>query len=471
MITRLEIDGFKSFRNFSVDLRPFQVFIGENGSGKSNLFDAITLLGRLSHMPIADALRGGRGDVLDQFSHFDGKIAERISLAVEMLLPHEMEGSFSSPFEVATTRIRYELQLARQQKNGRDYIALTHESLQAIPQNLEVWAAFQGEAPIAGKMVVADSWPLIVISKEYHHKWLKYADRLTSFISMLPHAPKHVGTKIMLGSEDSEQPNVTFDLDDRKQTVLSEIISDTYPTAYRVRSVLQTLQMFNVNATAMRNPVDLYAADRMLSDGSNAAAIVYSWQQHDLINAGRPVTLTTLRIFNNFVGALIPNVRSVEAVLTDSSRRIELYFHMIDGQTLPASVMSDGSLRMLAIIALACDPNHTGTICLEEPENGINPLLLEQWYKLVLRDLATDFSQSSAPYGLRQVLINTHSPAVINYVPANELLMVLTPSLRRNTRVARVDETDLLNQNDPNLAIVSKHYIRRVMSGLREAQS
>lgn len=61
MITRIEIDGFKSFHQFAVDLRPFQVFIGPNGVGKSNLFDAIVLLSNLSnHVSLYDAFRVSR---------------------------------------------------------------------------------------------------------------------------------------------------------------------------------------------------------------------------------------------------------------------------------------------------------------------------------------------------------------------------------------------------------------------------
>lgn len=37
MLTRIEIGGFKTFRDFSVDLLPFQVILGPNAVGKSNL--------------------------------------------------------------------------------------------------------------------------------------------------------------------------------------------------------------------------------------------------------------------------------------------------------------------------------------------------------------------------------------------------------------------------------------------------
>lgn len=60
MLTRIEIDGFKSFENFSVDLNPFTAIVGPNGSGKSNLFDAIRLLSRLAERPVARCLANAR---------------------------------------------------------------------------------------------------------------------------------------------------------------------------------------------------------------------------------------------------------------------------------------------------------------------------------------------------------------------------------------------------------------------------
>ena len=44
MLTKIEIDGFKTFEDFKINLGPFMVIVGPNASGKSNLFDAIRLL-------------------------------------------------------------------------------------------------------------------------------------------------------------------------------------------------------------------------------------------------------------------------------------------------------------------------------------------------------------------------------------------------------------------------------------------
>ena len=85
MITRIEIDGFKSFRDFSLDLAPFQVIIGPNGCGKSNLFDAIHFLSLLADKPVNEALQSLRGDARDLFTILpDGTRAKQMRFAVEM---------------------------------------------------------------------------------------------------------------------------------------------------------------------------------------------------------------------------------------------------------------------------------------------------------------------------------------------------------------------------------------------------
>ena len=56
MITRIELDGFKTFRNFRLELAPFQVIVGPNGAGKTTLFNVIT--GWLSKTDPSEAEKG-----------------------------------------------------------------------------------------------------------------------------------------------------------------------------------------------------------------------------------------------------------------------------------------------------------------------------------------------------------------------------------------------------------------------------
>jgi predicted ATPase len=68
MITRLEIDGFKTFRDFQIELAPFQVIVGPNGAGKSNLFDAIQLFAHLADDDLRTAFQELRGRAGEMFA-------------------------------------------------------------------------------------------------------------------------------------------------------------------------------------------------------------------------------------------------------------------------------------------------------------------------------------------------------------------------------------------------------------------
>ncbi|MBI4879354.1 MAG: AAA family ATPase [Planctomycetes bacterium] len=74
MLTRLKVSGFKNLAGVEVRFGPFTCVAGENGAGKSNLFDAILFLGALAEKSLLEAVTTVRGetrgaDALRVFSH------------------------------------------------------------------------------------------------------------------------------------------------------------------------------------------------------------------------------------------------------------------------------------------------------------------------------------------------------------------------------------------------------------------
>jgi hypothetical protein len=68
MITRIEINGFKSFVDFSLDIPPFLVVVGANASGKSNLVDALRVMNGISRGEAFESLyEAGRGTPAEMF--------------------------------------------------------------------------------------------------------------------------------------------------------------------------------------------------------------------------------------------------------------------------------------------------------------------------------------------------------------------------------------------------------------------
>jgi predicted ATPase len=86
MLTRIEIDGFKTFEHFSLDLAPLTAIVGPNASGKSNLFDALRFLSLLAQTDIRSAMQGLRGEPEELFRLTQAGNADTMSFAVEVLL-------------------------------------------------------------------------------------------------------------------------------------------------------------------------------------------------------------------------------------------------------------------------------------------------------------------------------------------------------------------------------------------------
>jgi len=86
MLTRIEISGFKTFTNFSMEVTPFLVILGPNASGKSNLFDAIRLLSRSAESDLSSAVKEMRGEVYELFRQSpSGEPVRKMSFAIVLI--------------------------------------------------------------------------------------------------------------------------------------------------------------------------------------------------------------------------------------------------------------------------------------------------------------------------------------------------------------------------------------------------
>src|SRR5437764_1121121 len=120
VLTRIEIDGFKTFERFRMDLSPFQVILGPNASGKSNLFDAIALLSHLAGEDVGVAFSKVRGQPYELFRRqADGSPGTTMAFAVEILLDRGRTDPWGMPVSLKHSRIRYELELERRVGEGR----------------------------------------------------------------------------------------------------------------------------------------------------------------------------------------------------------------------------------------------------------------------------------------------------------------------------------------------------------------
>jgi predicted ATPase len=184
-----------------------------------------------------------------------------------------------------------------------------------------------------------------------------------------------------------------------ERTVLSGVLNTEFPHAFAAREEMRSWKRLQLNPEVLRAPSSMVSPQNLGPDGSFL-----------------PSTLARLQAKNRleYISAdlnyLVPEIDKVKVEPDKAQNRYLIHASTRDGRTFSSRVLSDGTLRLLALITLNHDPRHHGLLCFEEPENGVHPQRLKSMVDGVLRPLATDFANDPSDIPLRQLLVNTHSP-------------------------------------------------------------
>ncbi|KHD09819.1 hypothetical protein PN36_16845 [Candidatus Thiomargarita nelsonii] len=393
MITKIEIDGFKTFNNFKIELSPFVIIAGANGSGKSNLFDAILLLSRLAETDLKSAFQEQRGEARELFTQYpDGNYAKQMRFIVEVLVDREVKDSWGGEKKLKYTRLKYTLEISRDKdKRGLDRLYITKEELLPIKK-------------------ATDKWCKHYAKRDYWIPKIK-GGRNVAFINTEPDTEKRIPTIYL--RQDGTRGGKPSRADEVEQTVLSGVANTEFPHAFAMREEMRRWKLLQLNPVKLRKPSPILAKDFIGADGSNLPAALARMKAEDLY-----VTKDISREINN----LLPGITAIDVEEDRSKDQYVLISISQDGRKFSSRVLSEGTLRVLALLVFKLDIQHKGVLCFEEPENGIHPFRLENLTTL-LRELASDFeNEEEQDIPLRQLIINTHPPILVgNFFKNHEL--------------------------------------------------
>jgi predicted ATPase len=151
-------------------------------------------------------------------------------------------------------------------------------------------------------------------------------------------------------------------------------------------------------------------AVRLSPDGNNLAEYLLSLRSvpergGDAFNG----LLETLQVILPYARELVPEEREVFG-----PREVALQLH--EGSfTVPGWMLSTGTLRLVALLALLRHPKPPSLLCVEEIENGLDPRTIQ----LVVNELV-----NAADSGRTQIMVTTHSPYLLDLVPLKSLVLV-----------------------------------------------
>jgi len=405
-----------------MEFTPFTVVAGANASGKSNLFDALMLLVRLTendHIKKAFSKQQGsiaqqRGNFLQQFTKYgNNEYATELHFIVEMLVNRTVTDNWGNEASLKYTRLRYELKLERYTNEiGLEDVRITYEKLENINSKNDKW--------------------IKIIPAEYLKLWIpKVKTTKQGFPYLKTEQAKDNSLKITVSPNGiDKEKRLSLLLKKATSTVIGNFKGIEFPYILAVKEEIKNWQFLQLNPTILREPADKSDVyDSHISpSGKNLAAMLYRLQKED------PYILVEIsRKINSF----LPNFKKVEVI--DDVEKNRYFIKLTDtaNKEYPSTVLSEGTLRFLALCILEYDDTQTGLLCFEEPENGIHPFRIKAIAEL-LKDLSIDFSDEGLP--LRQIIVNTHSTVLVKevlelYLENSEVSIWLSAIANRNIKI------------------------------------
>lgn len=427
MLTRLKVQGFKNLDGVDVRFGPFTCVLGPNGVGKSNLFDAIAFLSALSDNTLAVAAasvrgtEGRTGDVRSLFRNEGGARQSEMSFLVEMIIPGTGTDDLGSEAKASMTFLRYELRLRlREETSALGPLEVAFESMEHINKT--------GAMEVLG-FPHSPAWRNSVIDGRRTVPYIETKDDNGRTI-ILTRADSEGG----LGGGGPRRALAT----NMPRTVLSTANNAAeHRTLVLARKEMMGWTQFQLEPTALRAPDPFNAPPRIGSNGAHLPAALFGLAR----DAQRSAEGEREDVYQQVANRLAELYENVRTLHVDEDKKRELYSIVLtDLQRTehPASSLSDGTLRFLALAILEASAHGPSVLCLEEPENGIHPDRIPAMIAL-LRDIAVDVdTEVNVTNPMRQVIVNTHSPEVAREVPQDTLLVAEANEATRSGQRVRL---------------------------------
>ena len=372
LLKSLHLENILSFRDAKIDLQPLNVLIGANGSGKSNLIDVIALL-QAAPNDIAGFLRNN-GPTGNWF--YNGP------------------GWEETPFQIVEVAVRFD-----DLGNPFGY------ELKIIVQNDRVHSIDERLDLMAGDREYAYASPFFRADNAQAQLW--------------PTRPDNT----LAGYNDEP---VTMDIP-RGKSVLSEIRSYAdYPAITETARMLSATKVYRSwevgRDSPVRRPQRTDGDPNFLEeDFSNLALVV-----NDLLSRRLEPSLDSyLKRFYETYESLHPRIfgNTIELIVNETGMP----------SALPASRLSDGTIRFIALLAILCHPDPPPLICIEEPEIAMHPDSLG-----LIAELLRKASERT------QIIVTTHSPEFVSHFSDEpEYIVVCNRDAEEGTQFHRVTRQEL----------------------------
>jgi predicted ATPase len=380
MITKIEALNFRCLRYISQPLNSFHILVGPNASGKTTFLDVISFLSQLVSNGLDFTINERARNFKDLLWKGTGN---RFELAIEARLPKSIFNKFSKsrrPFDL----IRYEVAIGTEK--NIDQVSILAERV--------LLKAYKSSEPVQRTL-----FPMM---PEFAHTIISTGSRnILTVVNKVKTGNDYFRTEFL--EEKAKSWQYAFKLGPQKSALGNLPADETqFPATTWLRNLLtEGVQPFVLNSLLIRKASPPSQRKGFKPDGSNLPWVI------DDLNKKNPAR------FSDWIAHLqtaLPDIEGIRTVEREDDRHRYLVIKYKGGLEIPSWVVSDGTLRLLALTLPAYLPELQGIYLIEEPENGIHPRAVET----VLQSLSSVYDA--------QLLLATHSPVILGITKAEQIL-------------------------------------------------
>lgn len=383
MIRRIEAKNYRSLKYIDQSLDNFHVLIGPNASGKTSFMDIISFLSDIVKSGVDQAIRNRSSNYLDlTFSSKGGDI----EMAVEVEIPSHIKKQY---VDIAYNIIRYELSIGLTETTKEHSIKEERVVLLKSECTINKEEDFQRTL-----FPYLRPEPTTILNKKYKRKTYRPVLRKKpgGNDNFYPETYKEAGKGFI--------PSFKLGI---KRSALANLPSDEtkFPAATWLKDFLmEGVQLFILDSLNIRQASPPGQSKRFKTDGSNLPWVIDGLKKNE-------------KQFKKWIAHIrtaLPDIIDIDTVERPEDMHRYLRVQYENSIKVPSWLVSDGTLRLLALTLPAYLPDFTGVCLIEEPENGIHPKAVET----VIQSLSSVYSA--------QILLASHSPVILSLLDDKDIL-------------------------------------------------
>lgn len=377
----------------TLPLERLNVLIGPNGAGKSNLIEALALLRATPVLPQATSSTDVRG------------LLRRSGGAAEWIWKGAGGNPAAVEIVVSNPKGSQPLRHLFAFRNNEQGFVLHDERVEnekRYPDQIETYFyyRFQNGHPVVNSVTPEDETSLFPLPEGHIKRSVGTSAKRRQ--RRLAQETVNLEVSILAQRRDPEQyPEITY-------------LADTYENwrVYREWAFGRNTVFREPQKADMRN-------DHLEEDFSNLGMF-----------------LSRLRKTPKAKKAILEGLSDLYEGLTDFETFVEggsVQVHFTEGDfSIPATRLSDGTLRYLCLLAILCDPSPPPLICIEEPELGLHPDIVAK-----LADLLIAASERT------QLIVTTHSDILVDALTERPETVVVCEKHDGRTEMRRLRTEEL----------------------------